>query len=70
MMQSGQEVATFHGAANVRNMGDGPKSSMGSLFDSVPVSFKIIMASVPDFKIKVDSFCFYYLVFVNSKKQI
>lgn len=69
-MKSGQDVATFHGAANVRNMGDGPKSSMDCLFDLVPVSFKIIMASVPDFKIKVDSFCLYYLMFVNSKKQI
>lgn len=34
-MKSAQ--ATFHGAANVRNMGDGPKSSTNCLFDLVPV---------------------------------
>lgn len=39
-MKSGQDVATFHGATNVRNMGDGPKSFTDYVFNSVPVSSK------------------------------
>lgn len=36
-MKSGQNVATFHGAANLRNMGDGPKSPADYLLDLVIV---------------------------------
>ena len=36
-MKSGQDEATFHGATNVRNMGDGPKSSTNCVFDLVLV---------------------------------
>lgn len=31
-MKSSQNVDTFHGSANVRNMGDGPKPSIVHLF--------------------------------------
>lgn len=37
IMKSGQDVATFHGAGNVRNMGHGPKSSTDCLLDLIPV---------------------------------
>lgn len=36
-MKSGQNVANFHCAANIRNMGDGPKSSADYLLDLVIV---------------------------------
>lgn len=36
-MKSGQDVATFHCTSNVRNTGDGPKSSTDCWFDLVPV---------------------------------
>lgn len=39
-MKSGQDVATFNGAANVKNMGDGPKSSTNCLFDLVLIPYK------------------------------
>lgn len=32
-MKGGQDVATFHGAVNVGNMGDSPTPSTDRLFD-------------------------------------